>query len=142
MASRDDPSKSRRGFAAFRAKALDTRQSIYESRQERDERIQAELDATFRTEVMFYRSQRDFEEDARIRHAYGWRTQAQSQGTSRAKVGSKVLGAGAVGTAATVGTAGCLPLGCAASLGSLLIPWRTKPKITVTWVKDPVTKQR
>jgi len=104
-----------------------------------DPEVQAELDRTFRTEVMHYRNDRDFLKDSEIRHSYGWRISDQGIEATRAKVGSKAVGAGAVGATAAVATAGCLPLGCLVGAATLLIPWRTKPKITVVWVKDPVT---
>jgi hypothetical protein len=105
---------------------------------ERDAQRQAALDATFRTEVMAYASEFEYQRDGEWRHANGWRIEGQSLEQSRAKVGHKALGAGGTVAATTLATGGCAPLGCLAGCGSLLIPWRTKPKITVTWVKDPV----
>lgn len=127
--------KSRVAWRKFRAAGLRHRQRAADSRAaalagkvERDARRKAELDATFRTQVMSYRTKRNFERDAQRRHAEGWRMTGQSQQPSRAKVGSKVAEAGCLGLMS--GGLGCL---------SIFVPMRTHPPITVTWVKDPVS---
>jgi hypothetical protein len=100
------------------------------AKKERDARRKAELDASFRTEVMSYRSKRALEKDAQLRYADDWRMEGQLQQPSRAMVGSKIATAGCLGL--LLPGVGCL---------SIFIPQRTHPPITVTWAKDPVNLQ-
>lgn len=76
-------------------------------------------------DVVTYSSANAYARDAKRRAEKGWRVQSTSESGSRAKVGSKLIGAGAASVVAG-------PLG----LATLLIPWRTKSKVTVTWTRE------